>query len=39
MRLSDFLFIDLKDWQNYVAIAIAIPLLFWGIKTIISVLK
>ena len=39
MGLKDFLFIDIKDWSNYLAILLAIALFWWGIKTILSVVK
>ncbi len=39
MNLKSFLIIDIKDISNWIAIAIAIPLLWWGVSTIISVAK
>lgn len=36
MEFGAFFAVDFKDWQNWVAVAIAIPLLWWGIKTIIA---
>jgi hypothetical protein len=42
-KLQDFLkwylHIDLKDITNYIALAMAIFLLWWGIKTIINSLS
>ncbi len=37
MKLSNFLTIDAKDISNWIGLLIAIPLLWWGIKTIISI--
>lgn len=41
MGLGDFLkwffHVDLADWTNYAALALAALLFWWGIKTIISV--
>jgi hypothetical protein len=28
--------VDLRDWTNYIALIIAILLLWWGIKSIIA---
>ncbi len=39
MSLKSFLIIDVKDMSNWIGILIAIPLLWWGISTIISLVK
>lgn len=39
MNLRGFFAVDIKDVSNWVGIAIAIPLLLWGVSTIISVAK
>lgn len=39
MGLKDFLFVDMKDITNWIAILIALPLLYWGITAIISTLS
>ncbi len=36
MGFRDFLVVDIKDLTNWIAILIAIPLLYWGITTIIK---
>lgn len=36
MNLKAFLVIDPKDMGNWIALAIAIPLLIWGIKMILK---
>ncbi|MEK6837584.1 MAG: hypothetical protein AABX69_02945 [Nanoarchaeota archaeon] len=33
-----FLVVDFKDLSNWIAIAIAIPLLIWGVMTFMKVL-
>jgi hypothetical protein len=42
MGLSEFVrwffHIDFSDWTNYIALLIAIFLLWWGIKTIVMTL-
>ena len=35
MSLKDFLFIDVKDIGNWIGLAIALPLLYWGLTIII----
>ena len=39
MSIKEFLFIDMKDITNWVAVLIAMPLLWWGIKTLFSGIK
>ena len=39
MDVRSFLIVDIKDMTNWIALLIAIPLLWWGISTIISVAK
>ncbi len=36
MSIKDFLFVDFKDITNWIGILIAIPLLYWGVTTIIN---
>ena len=35
MSLRDFLFIDVKDISNWIGLAIALPLLYWGATVIV----
>lgn len=35
MSLKDFLFIDVKDIWNWIGLAIALPLIYWGATTVI----
>ncbi len=39
MGIKDFLYVDVRDVQNYIALAISVPLLWWGIKTIVANLR
>jgi hypothetical protein len=39
MELKDFFIVDVKDMTNWIALAIAIPLLWWGLSTIISIAR
>jgi len=39
MTLGEFLTVDFRDMTNYVALAVAVPLLWWGIATIIGSLR
>jgi len=34
--LKWYLGVDLRDWTNYIALIIAILLLWWGIKSIMA---
>jgi hypothetical protein len=34
--LKWYLNVDLRDWTNYIALTVAILLLWWGIKSIIA---
>lgn len=36
MSLMSFLVVDFKDMSNWIGLAIAIPLLIWGIKMILK---
>ena len=36
MDMKSFLMVDVKDISNWVALAIAVPLLWWGIRTILK---
>ncbi len=36
MNLSGFFIIDPKDLSNWIGLAIAIPLLIWGLKMILK---
>lgn len=36
MDLRSFLVVDLKDAGNWIGLAIAIPLLIWGIKMLLK---
>jgi hypothetical protein len=31
MTFKDFIYVDIFDWENWVALLIAIPLFYWGI--------
>ncbi len=36
MDFRSFLVVDFKDMSNWIGLAIAIPLLFWGVKMILK---
>lgn len=36
MNLRSFLVVDFKDMSNWIGLAIAIPILIWGIKMILK---
>ncbi len=36
MSLKDFLIVDVKDISNWIAILIAIPILYWGVITLLK---
>ena len=36
MNLRSFLVVDFKDMSNWIALAIAIPILVWGIRMILK---
>ncbi|MBI2144404.1 hypothetical protein HYU17_04625 [Candidatus Woesearchaeota archaeon] len=36
MNWKAFLIVDFKDMSNWIALAIAIPLLIWGIRTLVK---
>lgn len=37
MSIQEFFIVDIKDISNWVALAIAIPLLIWGLKVMLKV--
>ena len=39
MDIKSFLIVDVKDISNWIAILIAIPLIWWGLSTIIKLAK
>ncbi len=39
MNLKGFFAVDFKDLSNWIGVLIAIPLLWWGISTIIGLAK
>jgi len=39
MGIRDFFIVDFKDMTNWIAVLIAIPLLWWGISTLINVAR
>tara|TARA_B100000315_G_scaffold260810_1_gene325665 strand:- start:550 stop:675 length:126 start_codon:yes stop_codon:yes gene_type:complete len=39
MDIKSFFIIDFKDLTNWIALLLAIPLLWWGISTIISIAR
>lgn len=36
MSLRSFLIVDFKDMSNWIALAIAVPLLVWGVRMIMN---
>ena len=38
MNLRSFLVVDVKDLSNWIALAIAVPLLIWGARMILKAL-
>ena len=36
MSIKSFLIVDFRDVSNWIGVLIAIPLLWWGISTIIN---
>jgi hypothetical protein len=36
MTIQEFVFVDFKDISNWICLAIAIPLLIWGIRMMLK---
>lgn len=36
VNLRSFLIVDFKDMSNWIALAIAVPLLIWGLKMLLK---
>ena len=39
MNLGSFFVVDVRDISNWIGVLIAVPLIWWGLSTIISAAK